>query len=441
MQDLHMTEKNSEDSKKLENSSPPDKNEEHPTSYMETIVHLFKGNIGPGLFAMGDAFKNGGLIVSPVLTIVIALISVHCQHILLNCSKRVKVLSQSEQCPDYAETVGQCFEIGPPKLRSWATHMRTIVNIFICVTQLGFCCIYFVFISTNLEQILKHHGYHWNVHLIMLIAFIPILLTCLITNLKYLTPVSLLANLSMVSGLVLTMYFAFKGGLPAPSERHYLTNAPQLALFFGTAIFAFEGIALVLPLKNAMKRPNNFDRRLGVLNVGMTFVAFAFIFAGFFGYLKWGDDVGGSLTLNLGSSWLAQVVQLIVSLGVLLGYPLQFFVAIQIMFPAVQQMFKLNQNSIVGELVFRTAMVVITLAIAELVPKLSLFISLIGALCSTALALVFPPLIELIVRTENSKGPGVQIFAKNIFILILALLGFSTGTYESISAIIKEFQL
>lgn len=77
--------------------------------------------------------------------------------------------------------------------------------------------------------------------------------------------------------------------------------------------------------------------------------------------------------------------------------------------------------------------------IAELVPALGLFMSLIGALCSTALALVFPPMIELLIKRDDNKGPGVWLFTKNIVILLLALLGFSTGTYESLSQIVTHF--
>lgn len=78
--------------------------------------------------------------------------------------------------------------------------------------------------------------------------------------------------------------------------------------------------------------------------------------------------------------------------------------------------------------------------IAEAIPKLGLVISLIGALCSTALALIFPPLIQMIsCYTDNGKGPSAYVFTKNIGILIVAFIGFSTGTYESLSAIAKEF--
>lgn len=80
------------------------------------------------------------------------------------------------------------------------------------------------------------------------------------------------------------------------------------------------------------------------------------------------------------------------------------------------------------------------MGIAELVPALGLFISLIGSLCSTALALVFPPIIEIIVRRDIvSTSARFFMYSKNVIILILALAGFSTGTYESLSEIIKHF--
>ncbi|XP_032308163.1 proton-coupled amino acid transporter 1 [Drosophila ananassae] len=422
-------------------SSGQNKGHHPPTSYLETIVHLFKGNIGPGLFAMGDAFKNGGLLVAPFLTVLIAVMCIHCQHVLVACSKKMRDLNGEETCADYADTVRQCFENGPVKLRGWSRTMSRLVDVFICVTQLGFCCIYFVFIATNMKQILHASDIDLDVRLVMVAALPPILLSCLITNLKYLAPVSMFANICMILGLAITLYYALKDGLPDVPDRALWTNGSQLALFFGTAIFAYEGIALVMPLKNSMAKTEQFEMTFGVLNVGMFLVSIMFLFAGSVGYMKWGEDVGGSLTLNLGDTILAQVVKAMVSLGVLFGYPLQFFVAVQIMWPKVKQCCRIDEENrcLFGELLFRTCLVLITLAIAELVPALGLFISLIGALCSTALALVFPPVIELIARSEANKGPGFWICLKNLLILLLALLGFSTGTYESLREIILHF--
>ena len=46
-------------------------------------MHLLRGNIGSGLFAMGDAMRNGGIIAGPVLTLLIGIICLYNQHILV----------------------------------------------------------------------------------------------------------------------------------------------------------------------------------------------------------------------------------------------------------------------------------------------------------------------------------------------------------------------
>jgi len=112
-------------------------------------------------------------------------------------------------------------------------------------------------------------------------------------------PCSGIANICMLTGLVISFYYSAQD-LPNISERHLVPqNIHQLPLFFGTAVFAFEGIALVLPLQNAMKKPDNFGKCLGVLNVGMVFICMIFTSFGCIGYWKYGDETEGSLTLNL----------------------------------------------------------------------------------------------------------------------------------------------
>lgn len=103
----------------------------------------------------------------------------------------------------------------------------------------------------------------------------------------------------MITGLIISYYYSAQD-LPQFSERNYITpELRRLPLFFGTAIFAFEGIALVLPLQNAMLNPKSFSNLFGVLNVGMIFVTGIFISFGAIGYWKYGEETEASLTLNL----------------------------------------------------------------------------------------------------------------------------------------------
>jgi solute carrier family 36 (proton-coupled amino acid transporter) len=117
---------------------------------------------------------------------------------------------------------------------------------------------------------------------------------------QFTAPCSGLANVCMITGLIISYYYSTQD-LPSITERRFLPKdlLHQLPLFFGTAIFAFEGIALVLPLQNAMRKPQSFSKVLGVLNVGMVFVTGIFISFGAIGYWKYGEDTEGSLTLNL----------------------------------------------------------------------------------------------------------------------------------------------
>lgn len=69
-----------------------------------------------------------------------------------------------------------------------------------------------------------------------------------------------------------------------------------------------------------------------------------------------------------------------------------------------------------------------------------MFISLIGALCGAALALVLPPVCEFVIAySSEQKGPTWSTLLINSVILLIGLLGFVTGTYESIRGIITEF--
>lgn len=122
-------------------------------SNLETATHLFKGSVGAGLFAMGDCFKNGGLVGATLLMPILAVICVHCERLLIDGSIVVVEKTPGVDFFDYPDTVEKVFEYGPSPVRKLSKLMRTIVETFLCVTQFGFCSIYFVFITENLHQV------------------------------------------------------------------------------------------------------------------------------------------------------------------------------------------------------------------------------------------------------------------------------------------------
>lgn len=102
----------------------------------------------------------------------------------------------------------------------------------------------------------------------------------------------------MGAGVVITMYYVLSD-LPSPSQRPFIAEWHKLPMFFGTVIFALEGIGVVMSLENNMKNPSHFLGCPGVLNFGMAFVVILYATIGFLGYLKYGDKTSVSITLDL----------------------------------------------------------------------------------------------------------------------------------------------
>lgn len=88
------------------------------------------------------------------------------------------------------------------------------------------------------------HGIILDVHLYMVITLVPTFLTAMVRSLKYLIPFSVIANICLTSGVVATLYIA-SHDLPPISSRPAVADWTQLPLFFGTALYCFEGIGLV----------------------------------------------------------------------------------------------------------------------------------------------------------------------------------------------------
>jgi proton-coupled amino acid transporter len=57
-----------------------------------------------------------------------------------------------------------------------------------------------------------------------------------------------------------------------------------------------------MPLENSMKQPDHFINKLGILNIAMAIVILLYGVIGFLGYVRFGDEVLGSVTLNLPES-------------------------------------------------------------------------------------------------------------------------------------------
>ncbi|XP_052076007.1 proton-coupled amino acid transporter 4-like isoform X1 [Mytilus californianus] len=409
-------------------------------SNISSLMHLVKGNVGTGILAMPNAVNNAGLLVGTIGILLIGGIAVHCMHMLLNCSH---ILSKrvTEPSLDYASVLETALKTGPRRVRRMAKFGRLVVNIFLIITQTGFCCIYLLFVAQNIKQFVDsfYPDSLSTLHYLLIVtaALIPY---TFIKELKRLAPFSTVANIFNVVGLVIIFQYLFRG-LPDYRTRPATRPFDNLPLYFGTVIFSYEGIGLVMPIENKMKYPSDFRGLSGVMNLGMAIVTSLYTAMGFYGYLKFGGDALGSITLNLpNDDWSYLSVNLIFAASLFISYGLMLYVPVKITFPWITKKLGSSRKvQIYAEYPYRIVIVLFTLGVAAVVPHLDLLISLIGAFASCALALMLPPIIEMLtLSVEHGQLPWWKLI-KDILIVLFGFLGFATGTYSAVREIIKTF--
>lgn len=264
----------------------------------ETLIHLLKGSLGSGILSMPYAFMNAGLWFGLISTFIVGAICTYCVHVLVKCAhivyRRMKVPSLT-----FGEVAKASFMAGPPAVQKYARLARFIINTFLVLDLIACCCVYNVFVGASIKQVLDHYcGVEVSIRL-CIFALLPFLILInLIRNLKHMAPLSFIANIFMGTGMIVTIYYIVKD-LPPVTERPFIGHPEKIPIFFGSVIFALEGIGVVMSLENNMKTPQNFIGCPGVLNTGMLVVIALYSLIGFGGYWKYGNDTQGSNTLNL----------------------------------------------------------------------------------------------------------------------------------------------
>ena len=180
---------------------PEDKEREseHSISNFESIIHLSVGNVGMGVLTLPMAYHNAGLLFGIFGLGFIAFVCIYCMCMLVNAAHKTCARRPHITYLDYADTGEAALLDAGGVWSGWSLLMRNVINIFLCLSQIGSMAVYALFIAQNLQPIFQHYGGEIfenlsnRVYITMVLPFMIAL--CSIRSLSYLSPFSILANI------------------------------------------------------------------------------------------------------------------------------------------------------------------------------------------------------------------------------------------------------
>lgn len=349
---------------------------------------LLKAFVGTGVLFLPKAFSNGGLLFSVGLLVFFGILSYWCYLVL--------VFSKN------ATGVSSFAEIGNRLFGPW---FQKLILFSIVISQVGFVAAYMVFTGENLRAFfITTTGIDpSHVSMVAIIALQAVILIPL-SFIRDITKLSLLAaisNLFILGGLITILYhviyelLVINKGTVGPNVE-FVFNKSDFSLFIGVAIFAFEGIGLIIPIQESMIHPEKFPKVLGqvVLTISIVFISMGTI-----GYLTFGENIKTVIILNLPqSSPVVNAIQLLYSIAILLSTPLQLFPAIRLVESKIffKKTGKTSPRIKWSKNLFRTITVFFISVLACYGGQnLDRFVSFIGCFACIPLVYVYPPILHI----------------------------------------------
>lgn len=399
-----------------------------PKSFGNILIAI----IGAGVLGLPYTFMKTGWLAGIIMLGIVAGLTYYCMMLLVWTKRKLE--------SDGHVKIGSFGDVG--FFVSGAAG-KAIVDSMIVLSQAGFCVGYLIFIGNSLSALMSESEVKMDYNSlhspllagakvfgigaksVFICAIFPFQLGFnAIRTLTHLAPFSIFADVVDIAAMLIVM---------VEDVSQYMKNTPSLEAFtgfsmipygIGVAIYAFEGIGMVVPLEAEADKKHKFGRILGL---AIFFIALTYGGFGLLGYLAFGSGTRDIITLNMGRNWVTILVQLALCLNLFFTFPLMMNPVHEV----VESRFNGGQYSFLA----RSLSVLLTTIFALFVPNFADFLSLVGSSVCCALGFVLPATFHFIAcRKDCSLG---QVIA-DVLIICFGTFFAIIGTISSVKQIFSS---
>ena len=373
-------------------------------SNVTASLTLLKAMLGPLLLYAPHMFAEAGVLLATVMIVLAGLLSACGMYALVEVHDKVGGIDSHGRAEGSGK--GAYADIGRQAVGAVGANL---VEGCLVTSQWLYCVGYPIFVARNLQCVLSAAMSEPPSLRTLTLMQLPVLVPyCWVRDIRSLGYPMLAANVFLWGSLA-TVLFLVGTTLTQHAIDH---SAPPVALarwgpgtllFTAQAVVAFEGIALVLPIREAMREPQHFHT---VMLSCMTAGTFTLTLTGAAAYLAYGSATATFVTLNI-EGGAALCVRAAFSCAVILTYPLQLFPAMQALEERLgiaadtsstpkgaDDGWRVKLSSLFAQCAARSALVGAAFMFALYAPYDNL-VGLAGGLCAVPLAFIFPAWFHL----------------------------------------------
>ncbi|XP_039820987.1 amino acid transporter AVT3C-like [Panicum virgatum] len=390
----------------------------HLSSQPKTFANVFIAVVGSGVLGLPYTFSRTGWAAGTLLLLAVAALTFHCMMLLV--AARCRIADEHPKIASFGDLGHAVY--GAPG--------RHAVDAMLVLSQASFCVGYLMFISNTMAHLYPIGADSpasplLTAKALFIWAMLPFQLG--LNSIKTLT---LLAPLSIFADAV---DLGAMGVVLGQDASIWLANKPPVFAFagpaeilygLGVAVYAFEGIGMVLPLEAEAADKRRFGATLAL---SMAFIAIMYGLFGAMGYLAFGAATRDIITTNLGTGWLSVLVQL--------GLCINLFFTMPVMMNPV---YEVAERLLCGKRYawwLRWILVVAVGLLAMLVPNFADFLSLVGSSVCVVLGFVLPAVFHL--KVFGGEIGWAALVADVVVIVIGVALAVS-GTWTSLVQIFSS---
>ncbi|XP_052195012.1 amino acid transporter AVT3B-like [Diospyros lotus] len=388
------------------------------SSNSKTFANVFIAIVGAGVLGLPYTFRRTGWVTGSLMLFAVSFLTYHCMLLLVNTRRRLESVLGFTKITSFGDLgFAVCGPVG-----------RAAVDAMIVLSQAGFCVSYLIFIANTLSYVFNSASdsaspnpkiLGLSLKSLYIWACFPFQLGLnSIPTLTHLAPLSIFADVVDLGAMGVVMV---EDVIIFFQQRPVLQAFGSLSVFFyglGVAVYAFEGIGMVLPLEAEMKDKPKFGKILGL---SMLFITLMYASFGVLGYFAFGEETKDIITTNFGQGMVSSLVQLGLCVNLFFTFPLMM----NPVYEVVERRFCNSRYC----MWLRWAVVLGVSLLALTVPNFADFLSLVGSSVCIILGFVLPSLFHLIVFKDELGWRGIGLDGG---LVILGIVLAVSGTWSSL---------